>query len=124
MLERLAGRWDGLMHDVEGMTARCSLDLHGSDELRGAFTFQLTGDHCAEPEQKGEVHGRATPGREVVLDTRMEDGSAIRFRGKVYEVRHHARAAICGTYEVEGQEPARGGTAIFWLYADNLADKD
>lgn len=123
MAVRLAGRWDGLMHDIEGMAARSSLDLEDSDELCGSFAFQLTGDHCGEPERKGEVRGRAGADREVVLEGRMEDGSTIQFRGKVYEVSHHARAAMCGLYEVEGQQPARGGTAIFWLYEDNLADK-
>lgn len=120
MIENLSGSWQGLLQDVEGFSARGNLTLRDQGELNGEFSYQPTGDHCPGPEQKGEIHGRADPRGAVLIETKLADGGSIRFEGRQYEVRHHARAAICGTYSIDGgeQQGSRGGTAIFWLFED------
>jgi|GEM_PF-3091465 len=116
MSNSLAGRWEGLMYDVEGFNARVELDL--GKEGNGKFTFTLTGDHCPEEPRVGEVSAKLSRDGHVAMQVGKGDIPPIHFEGKLQPVKVHARAAITGTYSDPNSREGRGGVAIFWLYAE------
>jgi hypothetical protein len=119
MINSLLGRWEGLMYDVEGFTANGTL-VFESNEGNGRFTFSIIGDHEPGKPQSGEIRGKLSPEGLVFLETTSSEVGTIRFEGRLFDVKAHARAAIAGLYIVDGPNRAfsRGGTAIFWLYED------
>lgn len=110
----LAGHWEGLMHDIEGFSARVELEL--GDEGIGKFVFALVGDHCEAAERSGEVKSEVDPKGNVRIYVSGGDISPIEFNGRIYPVKVHAEAAITGTFTDPHADAPRGGVAIFWRY--------
>ncbi len=113
------GTWEGLMHDVEGLSANATMDLVLEGEiLKGRFGFRMAGAHAPRKLVEGQAEGRVSKGGLVELTTKLEGIGVVRFEGRQMAVKHHARSALVGTYRVEGPrtEPVGGGSAIFWLF--------
>lgn len=120
MIDTLQGKWDGLMHDVEGFDARASLELADEDgRIKGRFKYEVVTHHELAKPIEGAIEGRRSKNGLVELAGKLDSGGAVRFEGHAVDVKHHARASIIGTYTVSvGQEQATGqGSAIFWLFA-------
>lgn len=116
MSNSLEGRWEGLMYDIEGYSARVELDL--DKQGNGKFSFSLNGDHCPGEPRYGEVHTKLSREGAVTMDVRGKEVPPIHFDGRLHPVRVHAKAAITGTYSDPSVKEPRGGVAIFWLYAN------
>jgi hypothetical protein len=105
-----------------GFNAQTTLDLDSptQGELRGSFTFTLVGDHEPGKERRGELRGKLGADGAVSMETELPDVGRVAFEGRLFDVRYHARQAMAGVYTLSGaqQRPARGGTAIFWLYVN------
>ncbi|MCY1047591.1 hypothetical protein OV208_40205 [Corallococcus sp. bb12-1] len=114
----LKGEWSGVLSDAEGFQARATLVLDGDTSIQGTVSYTLIGTHEPGPEQRGTVQGKSA-GDQVQLELKLEGRGAVQFRGEVAKVKHHARAALLGTYHVAGtqDEPVSAGVAIFWQYA-------
>ncbi len=115
MTDTLAGKWEGLMHDIEGYGARIDLELDKKGS--GKFSFFLTGDHCSEEARTGEVQAKLGKDGSVTMLVRGGDVAPMAFTGRIHAVKVHAEAAITGTFTDPDPKAGRGGVAIFWRYA-------
>src|SRR5215475_6547040 len=95
------GAWTGTMMDAEGFQTGADLVLHGDQELSGELGYRIGGHHAVGKEQSGMVRGKAAD-TAIHLEFRVA-GNLVQFTGERVPSRHHAKAAIIGTYHVTGQ---------------------
>lgn len=120
-MDSMQGKWDGLMHDVEGFDARATLELTDQGgRLAGRFSYQVVAKHELAKPVEGAIEGKRGKTGLVELSGKLEGFGVVRFEGRAVDVQHHARAALVGTYTVASQQQKEigQGTAIFWLFAD------
>ncbi len=114
MTDTLEGKWEGLMHDIEGYDGRLLLEF-GKDG-RGKLAFTMTGDHCEEEERIGEAKGELDREGNVRMYVSGGEIAPMEFAGNFYPVKVHAEAAITGCFTDSQSSEPRGGVAIFWRY--------
>jgi len=119
-MDEFNGEWTGIMMDSEGFQARSKLTLEATPEkraIRGKGNFSVAGQHKAI-QSEVDLEGFVDENNNVNVKYRVPDQGNVNFRGYVVKGRHHAKAAICGTYVVTDfqEQVISGGVGIFWLY--------
>lgn len=119
-MEELKGEWTGIMMDAEGFQARSTLALEVVPEkkvIRGTGQVSIAGQHKST-ESRVDLEGFVDDSGRLHVKYHVPEQGNVNFRGSLLKVRHHAKAAICGTYTVTDfqEQVISGGVGIFWLY--------